>query len=109
MDQVVVGHLPRFRKITNDLRILIWAKLAQDRVTGGQGDRHHEGLLLGKTMSRFLDTSPVRCRQGNAEEHGYFAYTVAGRREEDMDEQASTRQMYDGRNLRRHWTPRTIS
>jgi hypothetical protein len=65
--------------------------------------------LLGKKASHFLDTSPVRCRQGNAEEHGYFSYTVAGRREEDMDEQASTRQMYDGRNLRRHWTPRTIS
>jgi hypothetical protein len=46
MDQVIVGHLPRFRKITNDLRILMWAKLAQDRVTGGQGDRHYEGLLL---------------------------------------------------------------
>jgi hypothetical protein len=49
--------------------------------------------LLGKKTSRLLDTSPVRCRQGNAEEHGYLSYTVAGRREEDMDEQASTRQM----------------
>jgi hypothetical protein len=49
--------------------------------------------LLDKKTSRLLDTRPVRCRQANAEEHGYFSYTVAGGREEDMDEQASTRQM----------------
>jgi hypothetical protein len=65
--------------------------------------------LPDKKTNRFLDTRPVRCHQGNAEEHGYFSYMAAGRREEDMDGQAPTRQMYDGRNLGRHWTPRTIS